>query len=191
MPPRQKITKEMILEKGFELARQKGIETVNSRNIAKELNCSTQPIFSQFKTMEDLRKGVFDFACNKFVDEVLKNSNDENFLGLTTKWYLNLLRNEQNLYKMLYFSSGFSESPLIELFLNYESNKQIILKLQKDYLLSKEQCLDILLRSFVVLHGIGSLITFNKFEISDDEIVNIVRKTVIDMVKGYSNMNKG
>lgn len=191
MPPRQKITKEMILEKGFELARKRGIETVNSRNIARELNCSTQPIFSQFKTMEDLRKGVFDFACNKFVGEVLKNSNDENFLGLTTKWYLNLLRNEQNLYKMLYFSSGFSESPLIELFLNYESNKQIILKLQKDYLLSREQCLDILLRSFVVLHGIGSLITFNKFEISDDEIVSIVRRTVIDMAKGYGNMNKG
>ncbi len=191
MPPRQKITKKMILEKGFELARKNGIETVNSRNIAKELNCSTQPIFSQFETMKDLRKGVFDYSCDKFVKEVLKNSKDENFLSLTTKWYINLFRNEKNLYKMLYFSSGFSESPLMELFLSYESNKQIISKLQNDYLLSKEQCLDILLRAFVVLHGIGSLITFNNYTISDDEIVSIVKRTVIDMVKGYSDMNKG
>lgn len=191
MPPVKKITKNMILETGFELARKNGIEAVNSRNIAKALNCSTQPVFSHFKTMKDLRKGIFDFSCDKFVNEVLQNSNNPNFLNLTTKWYINLLRNEKKLYKMLYFSSGFSENPLMNLFLSYESNKQIILKMQMDYLLSKEQCLDILLRSFAVLHGIGSLIAFNDFTISDDEIVNIVKRTVIDMVKGYSNTKKG
>lgn len=44
MPPKQKIAREMILEAGFQLVRKSGIDNVNSRNVAKELSCSTQPV---------------------------------------------------------------------------------------------------------------------------------------------------
>lgn len=189
MAPRQKITRDMILESGFELAKRNGIESVNSRNVAKELSCSTQPVFSQFPTMEELRKAVFDYACEKCVYEILKNKEKRDFLSLTTRWYLNLIRNEKNLYKLIYFSSGFEHNSVIEMMLNYDSNREMIKKMQSDYSLNEAQCNDILLRTFSLLHGIGSLIAFNDLQISDDEISALIKKTVVEMVQGASNSN--
>ena len=191
MPPKQKISKEMILEVGYDIARREGIEKVNSRNIAKELSCSTQPIFSSFPTMEELRKGIFDYTCQKFVNEVLTNENDPNFLKLSTKWYLNLLRNEPSLYKFLYFSDGFEQGELQELISRYTSNDVILSKMRSLYMLSEDVCKGILMRAFALLHGIGALVFFNSFEISDEEISDMVKRTVSEMVRCTQEEKEG
>ena len=54
MPPKVKISKEDIVNTALELI--KNGEEINARSLAIRLNCSTQPIFSNFKTMEDLKK---------------------------------------------------------------------------------------------------------------------------------------
>ena len=53
MPPKVKISKEDILQTAIELVRKGGEEAVNARAIAGALNCSTQPIFSNFASMEE------------------------------------------------------------------------------------------------------------------------------------------
>ena len=55
MPPKVRITKEDILRTAVDLARQRGENSINARTIASMLNCSTQPVFSNFATMEELR----------------------------------------------------------------------------------------------------------------------------------------
>ena len=55
MPPKIKVTKQDILQTATELVRQNGESAINARSIAKALNCSTQPIFSNFASMEELR----------------------------------------------------------------------------------------------------------------------------------------
>ena len=55
MPPKVRITKEDIIHTAVEIVRRDGTGAINARVIAKELNCSTQPVFSNFATMEDLR----------------------------------------------------------------------------------------------------------------------------------------
>ena len=44
--PKQRITKEMVIEAAFELARTGGMEQVIVKNIAQKLGCSVQPIYS-------------------------------------------------------------------------------------------------------------------------------------------------
>ena len=52
MPPKVKITKKEIIGAGVELIRKEGAGAINARNIASALGCSTQPIFSNFSTMD-------------------------------------------------------------------------------------------------------------------------------------------
>ena len=52
MPPKAKVTREMILDAAFDLVRAQGQETLNVRALAKALRCSTQPILYNFATME-------------------------------------------------------------------------------------------------------------------------------------------
>ena len=55
MPPRAKITKEMVIDAAFEVAREAGAENINARTVAKKLNCSTQPVMYHFATIEELK----------------------------------------------------------------------------------------------------------------------------------------
>ena len=58
MPPKIRITKEDILSTAVEIVRQEGAAALNARAIASSLHCSTQPIFSNFETMDVLRAAV-------------------------------------------------------------------------------------------------------------------------------------
>lgn len=67
MPPKVKITKEMVINAAFEVTREHGIEAVNAKSVANYLKCSTQPVMYNFATIEELKLTVFDkaFACMK------------------------------------------------------------------------------------------------------------------------------
>ena len=56
MPPKAKISKEMILNTVLDITRESGFETVNARSIANKLQCSTRPIFTCYENMEELKK---------------------------------------------------------------------------------------------------------------------------------------
>ena len=58
MPPKTIISKEDVLNASLTLIRNEGAERLNARNLAKQLNCSTNPIFRIYKNMEELKKDV-------------------------------------------------------------------------------------------------------------------------------------
>ena len=66
MPPKVKITKEEITAAALELLRQRGMEAINARAVAKELGCSTQPIFSNYSTMTELFADVLAAAYTEY-----------------------------------------------------------------------------------------------------------------------------
>ena len=72
MPPKVKITKEDIIKAALDLARENGEATLNARSIAAALGCSTQPIFSNFSSMEELEEEVIK-AAYEIYREFLKN----------------------------------------------------------------------------------------------------------------------
>ena len=58
MPPKVKISKQDIIDTALALLREGGEGAVNARSIAAALGCSTQPIFSNFSSMEELEESV-------------------------------------------------------------------------------------------------------------------------------------
>ena len=51
MPPKAKITRDMIIEAGIKVVREKGAESLNVRQVAAVLGCSTQPVMYHFSTV--------------------------------------------------------------------------------------------------------------------------------------------
>ena len=184
MPPKQKITKEILLEHAFEIAEEKGIDAVTSRSVAKSVGCSIQPVFSHFPTMEELRQATFDYACDKFVQEILAFEKMPDFLPRTTKWILDLARNKPKLYQMLYLSNSFKGNTLLDVMMNFESNKKMIEKMKELYQIEADACKDILLRSFLFMMGIGAMICVNHMDFSDEQVAAMMKQTVADMVQG-------
>ena len=62
MAPRVKISRENIIDGAIELVREHGLNALCARSLAKRLGISTQPIFSNFESMEELIKAVAEKA---------------------------------------------------------------------------------------------------------------------------------
>lgn len=102
MPPKQRINREMILERAFEMFLAEGMEVVNARSVAKALGCSTQPIFSYYIGMQDLRDALNLKARELFAHEVLQASREGNWLVNLCDAFVNFACSCPHVYRHLY-----------------------------------------------------------------------------------------
>lgn len=104
MPPKIRVTKEEIVNAAVELVRQKGEQALNARTLALALDCSTQPIFSNFQTMEQLRLAVVEKAYLLSLDyekqEIARGQYPD--FKATGMAYIRFAREEKELFKLLY-----------------------------------------------------------------------------------------
>ena len=107
MPPKISTTKEMIIEAGYSIADKEGIGQVNCRAIAKKLGCSTQPVFSRFLNMDELKEEVFKYACDKLektIADRLESTKEQSLIEISVTVLANLAREHKNLYRLIYLS---------------------------------------------------------------------------------------
>jgi AcrR family transcriptional regulator len=104
MPPKIKVTKENIIDAAVDIVRKEGAQAINARNLAAVLNCSTQPIFSNFATMEQLRLSVLDRATEIYNDYIRREIENEEYPAYKASGlaYIRFAREERELFKLLY-----------------------------------------------------------------------------------------
>ena len=183
MPPKIKITKQALLQKAYEITEQQGIEALTSRSLAAAAGCSVQPVFSHFPTMEELRQETFQYACSRFLEEVMVYRDRPDFPAICSKWTLDLARKRPNLYKLLYLSDGFPHTSMSRMMMDFESNRKMAEHMAAAYGLSTQDCQNILVRSCLFLMGICTMICINHIEITDREALSMMQETVTDMVE--------
>ncbi len=164
MPPTAKITKEMVINAAFEVARTEGAENINARIVSKKLNCSTQPVMYHFATIEELKKAAYE-KTGEFHTEYLLN-NQENQKDVMLKIGLNYIRfavEEPNLFRFL-FQSGFAkENNMLEM-INSEELTPVLSVMQEAMKLNAEQTKNVFITLAMFVHGYASLIANNSFE---------------------------
>lgn len=176
MPPLPKISKEMILNSGMEIIRNDGIENLNVRNIAKKLNCSTQPIMYLYKNMDLLKEELYNIV-NNYHSEFLIKKNDENNLLLNIGLqYIKFAVYEKNLFKFLFQSEKFSNFNFKDLIKNNENELEVIFEaIQKEIKITKEQAKDIFELLFITVHGLSSLFANNSMKYDENYCIKILQ----------------
>ena len=76
MPAVRKVSKEQIIDAAVEVLRDDGFSAINARSVAKELGCSTQPIYLSFQNMDDLKAAMTQRAVALHTRHV-RNSNSD------------------------------------------------------------------------------------------------------------------
>ena len=104
MPPKVKITKSDILQAALELLRQEGEVAVNARRIAVALDCSTQPIFSNFSDMEELQRAVLTAAYELYWGFLQREVESGAYPAYKSfgMAYIRFAREEKQLFKRLF-----------------------------------------------------------------------------------------
>lgn len=104
MPPKVKISKEDIVTAAVEIVRSSGDQALNARTIAAALHCSTQPVFSNFATMEELRLAVVEKAdrlCQEYMRKEVESGVYPAYKA-NGMAYIRFAKEEKELFKLLY-----------------------------------------------------------------------------------------
>lgn len=111
MPPKVKTTKEDIINTAVEIVRIGGAQAINARTIAAMLDCSTQPIFSNFTTMEELKLTVAERAdklCQEYIDREIAGNAYPPYKA-SGMAYIRFAKEEKELFKLLYMRDRANE----------------------------------------------------------------------------------
>lgn len=170
MPPKTKITREMIIDAAFEIIRNTGVETVNARTVSKELNCSTQPVMYHFKTIEELKRAVYeksDEYHSAYIMDIHSN-NPMKDIGLN---YIQFAVKEKNLFRFLFQSNEFLGKNIAEL-INAEELQPIIAILSQETAVNTEQAKIIFRSLFLIAHGYASMFANNEMEYDEQTVLS-------------------
>lgn len=167
--PKQRITKEMVVDTAFELARNNGMEQVLVKNIAKELGCSVQPIYSYCKNMERLRQDVFE-RVKQFIQKYIEEHMDKNDLFRSTgQAYIQIAKEEPNLFKLFILHERKGISSLSDLY-QTETNPGIAGFIADKLNISVAQAKRLHLNMLIYTIGIGTIFSVTTPGILTDEI---------------------
>lgn len=128
MPPKVKITKEDIITAAIQLVRANGASALNARGIAAFLNCSTQPVFSNFASMVDLEQETINTAYQMYLDFIKNEAESGKYpkykaFGMA---YIRFAKEERELFKLLFMRDRTGEdlSPSTD----FEASVQMIME---------------------------------------------------------------
>lgn len=181
------IKKEDLIKGAVKIIRNEGIEELSARNLAHACNCSTQPIFRLFENMEDLKKTVYNDVY-EIQNKYLSNGQVHQvpFIGVGLS-YIEFATKEKNLFKFLFMSTNSKNSNILKMAETEEGIKYIEM-IEKTTGLSKESSKQIYINTWLIIHGIASMMATTKSKLSISEIETII----YDAFKGYKQvlMNK-
>ena len=155
MPPKVKITKAEVVGAALELIRKDGAAALNARSVAASLNCSTQPVFSNFATMEELQKAVDAAAYEHYLGFLKREAERGEYppykaFGMA---YIRFAKEEKELFKLLFMCDrkGAAREPTAD----FEASVEIIMNANG---VTKERAELMHLEMWVCVHGIAAML---------------------------------
>ena len=182
MPPKVKVTKEEILRTAVDIVRRQGAQGLNARNLAAVLHCSTQPIFSNFATMEELRFAVVTRAnelCGEYIArEVAKG--EVPVYKASGMAYIRFAKEERELFKLLYMRDRSAEN-------DYEfGDASMEAVVQRNTGLDGETAKLFHLEMWAYVHGIAAMFATGFLDLSWELISKMLTDSYQGLRKQYS-----
>ena len=178
MPPKAKITKEMVIEAGLNIVRTEGAEALNVRKVAAELNCSTQPVMYHYKTIDELKADVYAAADELHTGYIMSAAGEKTSIGLA---YIRFAHEEKYLFRFLFQSGKFRNTNLHEL-VYADELLPVIQSIAKQTGLSKEMAKKAFETLFLCVHGAASMLANNEMEFEEEHYAKLLENTLTGIV---------
>lgn len=174
LPTTTKITKEMILNTAFEIAREKGFENISNRELAKKMNCSIRPIYYQFKNVEELNKELYKKIERYFyeflIDNMIKDVPLYKQIGIN---YIKFAIAENNLFKFLFMTETKDETSAF-ITTNEKGFEELVKAIKISTKLSDKDIKSFHIKMWIFAHGIATLSATKSVKFTDEQIQDLL-----------------
>lgn len=180
MAPKPKYTKEEILATAFDLAREKGLDSITVRSVAKKLGSSIAPIYVNFKTVDELIQEVVKKAFKISRQMLIEQNSGHPFrdIGIASLRFASE-------YSVLYRDLIIKSNPHMKY--DNENTNFVIEQMKKDPILSTfsdEELKTILFKMQTFQTGLSVMVA-NKLlpeDFDDDKLIEIFDSTAADVI---------
>ncbi|MBQ7347844.1 MAG: TetR/AcrR family transcriptional regulator [Clostridia bacterium] len=163
MPAKKQITRQAILDAAFELIRKNGMGTVNAREVARRMGCSTQPIYLSFANMEELKAALVQKADALYQSYVAQDIASGAYPPYKASGmaYIRFAKEEKELFKLLFMRDRTQEDPPTE----SPEYLALIALLRKNNGLSDDEARLFHLEMWTYVHGIAAMTATDYLEL--------------------------
>lgn len=178
MARKKEIDKQRILDAAYKLAVRGGIESLTARNIAKAVNCSTQPIYLEFENMQDLRNQVLA----RISDELKSNTLQQNFTGEPLidldLSYLYFAKEHVDSFRAMFVDGKFGNQMIVDTLMGLGIEK---FKQQFDAeQYSDERLKHIVIANLIAATGLATLLINKMANFTQAQMVSVLKAQIHD-----------
>ena len=176
MPPKTRITKDMIINAAIEIAKQSGYERINARTVSEQLHCSTQPVMYHFSTIDAMKQAAYakvDHLHSEYMMRTMPGQDPVLGIGLN---YIRFAVEEPQLFRFLFQSGYAKEHSLLEM-IDSEELIPVLNAMQEGSGLRMEKTKQIFLTVALFAHGYASIIANNGLEYDEKLVAEHLEQT--------------
>ncbi len=175
MPPKNKFSREEIVEAAFEIAKEEGFSKITARSVANRLNSSVAPIYVNFKTIDELVQAVVRrvFALS---EELLAKQKGQNLFENIGRASLDFARD----YPVLFRELVLQPNPYMA---SYEDTEKVMVEALKDNEEMKDWTMEerrrLLLKMRIFQLGLSAMVANGHMPswVDDSEVEELLMET--------------
>lgn len=185
MPPKVKVKKEDIIAASIDVVREGGAEALNARAVAEKLKCSTQPVFSNYSTMENLRDDVMQAAKGLYQEYIERDMKEPDYPPYKASGiaYIKFAKEEKELFKLLFMRDRSQE----EIKEEREEIAGLIELISSNTGMGPDAAYMFHIEMWVYVHGIAAMIATNYLDWEWDIISMMMTDAYLGMQERYKN----
>lgn len=180
MARKKTITKQQILNAAYDVVRTEGFGGFTARNIAKKMKCSTQPIYLEFKNMDDLKNELFEKIKGYLKTEIYSHEHTGDPLLDACLNYIYFADTEKVLFRALYIENHLGIEKMHKISLDFALNLMNEKEETKDF--SDDEKFQLFTKIWIVAQGIASLLSSGLLAMNSEQVEASLNDSLSEMI---------
>ncbi len=170
MPASCKLSKEMIIKKAVVMINKKGWDSLNARDLAKELKISTKPLYRIYQNMDEIKEDIYKEIYRQYDEFITSRVDNKKALVTLCVAYVEFAKYYKNLFISLFLSNNLKWQTIDDV-LNEKWNQGAIINLVNKHGYTFDQAKELFMHLWLYSNGLATLLSTNKIDIEDKEII--------------------
>lgn len=176
---RKVYTKDQILKAAHEVVLESGFEKFTARNVAKKMGISTQPIYLEFKNMEDLKRTLLQKIQTDLTRKFMSQPITGDLIVDAPVHYIEFALKKPKLFKALFVDPKGGGPIMYEY--SVEFYKELSKQSRRFGKLPKEDYELLHLETWVVVNGLITMLLAGIITLTREELIELVQQLIEDI----------
>ncbi len=175
MPPKPKFSREDIVDAALGIVQRSGIQALTARELGESLGSSARPIFTLFKSMDEVMQAVRTEAMrryNAYVSGAKDYFPSFKAIGILMLRYA---KEQPRLFQLLFMNENSGARQFSDVFDSLGETANLCLEfVMSDYGLSEEEARFLFQYVWTFTYGVSAMCVTGMCDFSEDELINML-----------------